>query len=221
MALKWIVAAALACLLALATTATAATCGTAQYLSGATCKPCDYGKVASADGTTCVTCDPGFVKFPDSNGVANAECRAATEVCGSAQYAKNGRCSPCDYGKVQNGDGTGCEACPAGEVKVPDTNGARDAVCTPATEACGTAQYAKNGRCSPCDYGRIRNDAGDGCVVCGPGTVKTPDTNGARDATCELAASRCSANQIAMNGRCSSCASGRTPNADRTACVQA
>jgi len=183
-------------------------------------------------------------------------------VCGTSQIAVNGRCVPCDYGRVSNAAGSACVKCSdessaiGGEtqptagggttgsnmVKFPDGNNVANAVCVMATSAgaCGTSQIAVNGRCSPCDYGRVSNAVGDTCVKCsdestngdevqdtagggttGPNMVKSPDGNNVAGAICVEARSEgaCGTIQIAVNGRCSSCSYNQVSNGFGDACI--
>ena len=95
-------------------------CGTAQYaLDDGSCVPCSYGLVANATGTGCTVCPFGSVKVPASATVVNAACMNASQVCGSAQIASSGTCTPCGFGAVANADYTACAACAYGTVKVP------------------------------------------------------------------------------------------------------
>ena len=194
-------------------------CGTAQYAKDGRCAYCNYGMVRSCDGSTCMTCPEDTAKVPDTYNTVDAQCVHALFACGSAQQAVDGRCKDCTYGEVKSDDGSSCVACPSAYVKVPDSYNVKNATCTSATAACGSSQYAKAGRCKDCTYGEVQNADGTGCVVCGPGQVKYPDGYNVADSVCKPASKVCGSNQIAKAGRCSTCTSNKTPNADRTACV--
>ena len=203
---------------AVCTSATTA-CGTAQFAYNGRCTNCNFGQIRSSDGSTCTNCPAGSVKVPDRNDVAAAVCSAAKDNCGKAQFAYNGRCTNCNFGQIRSSDGSTCTNCPAGSVKVPDRNDAANAVCSPAKDNCGNAQFSYNGRCTNCNFGQIQSADGSTCVSCPEGSVKVPDRNDADNAVCTSATTACSNTQFAYNGRCTNCPSGTLQSGNGATCA--
>ena len=194
-------------------------CGTAQQAESGQCKPCTWGKVKDCATGLCAFCPDYHVKVPHSASAVDATCEHALTACGSAQVAVNGRCAPCTWGQVKSADGTQCEVCPEGTVKVPHSASAINATCVSAVEACGTAQYAKNGQCAPCTWGQVRSADGKSCVTCPAGTVKVPHSATAVDAICVHAISACGSAETAQNGQCKPCTWGQVKDCATGECV--
>lgn len=181
-------------------------CGTNQVAddTGA-CTFCTYGKVANADRSQCVVCGQGnasslnpadTVKAPNNEFVVSARCVAATEGCGTNEFANpaSGQCSPCAVGKVADPERRTCVKCgrgtrtslnPPRTVKAPNNGFVRDAVCVPPILICGTNQIAdfNQAACVPCSYGEVASEDRLYCVDCLP-QRKCPNSIEAVDAEC-------------------------------------
>jgi hypothetical protein len=164
----------------------------------------------------CETCAAGKVKDPAGES-AGGVCKAASDICGAAQYSVDGVCTNCAGNLVPNAARDGCENCAAGKVKDPPGESA-GGVCEAASDVCGAAQYSVDGACTNCAGNLVPNAARDACESCVAGKVKVP-AGATADGVCKDATGICEVGQIGQNSVCFTCTGSVVPNTARTACV--
>lgn len=206
-------------------------CGSSEIANEkGTCTPCPLGKVANEAHSACVFCGRGgstsqvnpplTVKYPNNDHASNAKCIAASAKngCGTNQIVnEEGHCKQCSYGQVANAVRSACVICGQGSVsstnppfsvKIPNNEYILSARCVPATEGCGSNQYANNitGQCEPCTFGTVADEARRACLKCGQGksgslnpprTIKYPNNGFSMDAKCVSPVDACGTNEIA------------------------
>ena len=215
-------------------------CGENEIQSAAAstlCTPCEGIKISNEDHTECV-CPAG--QELDENGDC-AECQPGT-------YENEGKCEPCEAGKVQPGTKqTSCTACTGGSVPnelltVCECPGGQHFDGDNNCIDCEAGTYEKDGACEPCTDGKVQGTAGSTeCVACTNGKVANEDltdcvcqngegvnaTTGDCE-TCEAgthsensACVECEAGSVQSSPgqvECTACPGEKVPNADKTDC---
>ena len=141
-------------------------CGAGQYLSGATCAPCQAGRYQNSTShtqTSCPCCPAGT--YQNLTGQTTCKTCPANATC-------NGTCNTtftCNTGYKKNASGTACEPI-----------------------VCGVGQYLSGSTCVPCQAGRYQNapsHSNTTCPCCADGsyqdnTGQTSCKNCPANATC-------------------------------------
>eukprot|EP01045_Picozoa_sp_COSAG04_P012707 COSAG04_NODE_866_length_9767_cov_2.846400_1_plen_2137_part_00 len=163
-----------------------------------------------------------------SVGACDLGRQCTTSGTGAAGFFCDEDCAVNEYG-----DGTACQACPAG--KQPGCSGSPcgdDALPSSRTSCvdCGPSEVSTRGLCAACPYGKHPDESHIGCVSCLDGLKLSSD--GSRCEACpagktaSLDGSGCASCFFtgenfysADAGLCEPCAAGMQPNSNRTSCV--
>lgn len=136
------------------------------------CQVCPFGQTSSIstsleiDHKSCFHCPDGQVRS-SADGVAEGPCVPAQGYCQEWEWAHLGRCNTCSRGQVsakdENGNltYTGCDFCPAGQVR-GDAGGRFQGPCVPAAGICLATERANKGVCVNCIVGQISSTDSEG-----------------------------------------------------------